>query len=113
MRQKAATRASSRHGFKRADRRPQGWDLGLRLVRDDLDRPPLPSLTVSSHSWPSASPRLRSRALTAGLTGCNHPHPAATRWTKGTLQDYAGAVGDGGYALRHMWPAQLVAARPM
>jgi hypothetical protein len=25
--------------IKRADRRPQGWDLDLRLVRDDLDEP--------------------------------------------------------------------------
>ncbi len=24
-------------GIKRADRRPQGWDLDLGLVRDDLD----------------------------------------------------------------------------
>ena len=61
--------------IKRADRRPQGWDLNLSLVRDDLDEPPSPYLSASSPGWAPGSPRPRRRALTASLTGCNHRTP--------------------------------------
>jgi hypothetical protein len=70
--------------IKRADRRPQGWDLNLSLVRDDLDDA---ALAVLEHQgWSPGSPRPRSRALTAGLAGCNHRTPllaAARLWITG------------------------------
>jgi hypothetical protein len=63
--------------IKRADRRPQGWDLNLSLVRDDLDEPGM------------AVPGSRSPTRRAGLVavrrpdheghsnGVQSPHPAA------------------------------------
>jgi hypothetical protein len=35
--------------IKRADRRPQGWDLNLSLVRDDLDNA---AIAVLDHQFP-------------------------------------------------------------
>ena len=72
--------------IKRADRRPQGWDLNLSLVRHDLDDAAAPSSTTSSQGWPPGSPRPRSRTLRAGLAGCNHRTPllaAARLWITG------------------------------
>jgi hypothetical protein len=74
--------------IKRADRRPQGWDLNLTLVRHDLDDAALAVLEhqLSSRGWASGSPRPRSRALTARLAGCTHrtPLPPAARlWITG------------------------------
>ncbi len=71
--------------IKRADRRPQGWDLNLSLVRHDLDAAAA-VLSTSSQGWASGAPRLRSRALTARLTGCDHRTPllpAARLWITG------------------------------
>ncbi len=68
--------------IKRADRRPQGWDLNLSLVRDDLDEAAVAVLEHQFRGWASGSPRPRSRELAAGgLTGCNHrtPSPPAAR----------------------------------
>ena len=72
--------------IKRADRRPQGWDLNLSLVRDDLDDAAVAVLEHRFRGWASGSPRPRSRALTARLTGCTHrtPLPPAARlWITG------------------------------
>ena len=52
--------------IKRADRRPQGWDLDLTLIRDDLTGRP---------RWrPSRARQLAAPGLTAP-TGCTHAHP--------------------------------------
>ena len=53
--------------IKRADRRPQGWDLNPSLVRTTWTPPPSPSLSISSRRWAPGSPRPRNRALTARL----------------------------------------------
>ena len=63
--------------IKRADRRPQCWDLNLSPARHDLDAAASRHLRISSQAWAGGSPRPRSRALTARLTGCNH-RPVAT-----------------------------------
>jgi hypothetical protein len=72
--------------IKRADRRPQGWDLNLSLVRHDLDDAAVAGKSTSSQGWASGSPRPGSRALTARLTECTHrtPLPPAARlWITG------------------------------
>ncbi len=61
--------------IKRADRRPQGWDLDLSLVRDDLDEP---TSAVLECQFPGLGARLAAAAqpiLKAILTGCNHRTP--------------------------------------
>ena len=63
--------------IKRADRRPQGWDLNQSPARHDLDAAASRHWRISSQAWAGGSPRPRSRALTARLTGCNH-RPVAT-----------------------------------
>jgi hypothetical protein len=45
--------------IKRADRRPQGWDLNLSLVRDDLDDAAVP---VLDHQFPGLGIRLAAAA---------------------------------------------------
>ncbi len=62
--------------IKRADRRPQGWDLNLTLARDDAA-----ALAVLEHQ----SPRLRVRLAGAAQpcadgrrNGVQSPHPVAT-----------------------------------
>jgi Helix-turn-helix domain len=76
--------------IKRADQRPQGWDLAMHLVRDDLDDEDLgvlerqfPGLTarvsvmqttggpLSGDGVQSPRPAPATGATTAG-TGCNH-----------------------------------------
>jgi hypothetical protein len=70
--------------IKRADRRPQGWDLNLSLVRHDLGAA---AVAVLDRQLPGLGNRARrGRAVTAGLTGCNHrtPLPPAARlWITG------------------------------
>ena len=59
--------------IKRADRRPQGWNLNLALVRDDLDDA---ALAVLEHQFPglaSGSPR-----HTLWRTAPGHPPPVAS-----------------------------------
>jgi helix-turn-helix protein len=72
--------------IKRADRRPQGWDFNLSLARDDLNAAAVAASSSSSQGWAPGSPGLRSPALTASLTGCNHRTrlpPAARLWITG------------------------------
>jgi hypothetical protein len=64
--------------IKRADRRPQGWDLNLSLVRDDLNHD---AVAVLEHQFPSLGVRLAA----AGQPGADgradamqSPHPVAT-----------------------------------
>ncbi len=63
--------------IKRADRRPQGWDLNLSLVRHDLDND---AVAVVEHQYPGLGARL-TRAAQPGADGCNHrtPSPPAAR----------------------------------
>jgi len=42
--------------IKRADRRPQGWDLNLSWSGTTSTPPPSPALTVSSRTWAPGSP---------------------------------------------------------
>jgi len=55
--------------IKRADRRPQGWDLNPSLARTTWTPPLSPSLSINSRRWAPGSPRPRSRTLTARLRG--------------------------------------------
>jgi hypothetical protein len=65
--------------IKRADRRPQGWDLKLGLVRDDLEDD---AVAVLEHQFP----RLGSRLAPAAQPGADGrsgrvqpPHPRGHR----------------------------------
>ena len=61
--------------IKRADRRPQGWDLNLSLVRDDLDDA---AIAVLEHQFPGLGTRLASAAPSAAggqPDGVQSPHP--------------------------------------
>jgi Helix-turn-helix domain len=60
--------------IKRADRRPQGWDLNLTLVRHDLDDA---ALAVLEHQFPGLGARLAATAQ-PGADGVQSPHPVAT-----------------------------------
>ena len=99
--------------IKRADRRPQGWDLNLSLVRDDLDEA---AVAVLEHQFPALGARL-ARAAQLGADGpsdgVQSPHPGATRreavdnWPGGVEQVHP-APGTG--CNRHadgVQPAQL------
>jgi Helix-turn-helix domain len=64
--------------IKRADRRPQGWDLNLSLVRHDLDDA---TVAVLEHRFPGLGARLAAAGQpgAAGLAdGVQSPHPVAT-----------------------------------
>jgi hypothetical protein len=68
--------------IKRADRRPQGWDLNLSLVRDDLDDA---ALAVLEHQFPGLGSRLAAAARPGAdgqadgqADGLQSPHPVAT-----------------------------------
>jgi Helix-turn-helix domain len=62
--------------IKRADRRPQGWDLNLSLVRDDLDKA---AIAVLDHQFPGLGANgqadgvqpARRRGATSAATGCS------------------------------------------
>jgi hypothetical protein len=59
----------------RADRRPQGWNLNLRLVRDDLDNA---AIAVLEHQFPGLSIRLAAAAPPGAdgqSDGVQSPHP--------------------------------------
>ena len=45
--------------IKRADRRPQGWDLNLSMVRDDLDEA---AIALLEHQFPGLAVRLAAAA---------------------------------------------------
>ena len=55
--------------IKRADRRPQGWNLNLSLVRDDLDDA---AIAVLEHQFPGLGIRLAAAA--PGADGVQSPH---------------------------------------
>jgi hypothetical protein len=64
--------------IKRADRRPQGWDLNLSLARDDLDGAALAAL---EHQFAGLGIRLAPAAHPAAggqAGGVQSPHPVAT-----------------------------------
>ena len=54
---------------RRPDRRPQGWDPGLSLARDDLDEPDviIPGSPSPTHRAGTASPSVRVTNLWAGI----------------------------------------------
>jgi hypothetical protein len=61
--------------IKRADRRPQGWNLNLALVRDDLDDA---VIAVLEHQFPGLGIRLAAAAppgADAQPDGVQSPHP--------------------------------------
>ena len=64
--------------IKRADRRPQGWDLNLSLVRGDLDEA---AVAVLEHQFPGLGVRLAAAAQPGDdgqPGGVQSPHPDAT-----------------------------------
>ena len=65
--------------IKRADRRPQGWDLNLSPVRDDLDDA---AVAVLEHRFPGLGVRPAAAAQPGAdgqADGVHSPHPVATR----------------------------------
>ena len=65
-------------GVKRADRCPQGWDLNLTLVRDDLDDA---AVAVLEHQFPGLGVRLAAAAQPGAdgqADGVQPRHPVAT-----------------------------------
>ena len=59
----------------RADRRPQGWNLNLSLIRDDLDNA---AIAVLEHQFPGLSIRLAAAAAPGAdgqSDGVQSPHP--------------------------------------
>jgi helix-turn-helix protein len=76
--------------IKRADRRPQDWDLNLSLVRDDLDAA---AVAVLEHQFPGLAARLAAVAQPGadGRPGGVHSlHPAATGGE--AVDNWAGGV---------------------
>lgn len=64
--------------IRRADRRPQGWDLNLSLVRRDLD---VAAVAVLDHQFPGLAARLAAAAqpdADGPSDGLHSPHPAAS-----------------------------------
>jgi hypothetical protein len=67
--------------IKRADRRPQGWDLNLSLVRHDLAAA---ADAILEHQFPGLGVKLAAGAqpgVDGQADGCNHrtPLPPAAR----------------------------------
>jgi Helix-turn-helix domain len=82
--------------IKRADRRPQGWNLNLSLVRDDLDDA---DLAVLEHQFPGLVARVAAVAgpgADSRSGGVQSPHPVATgseavdNWPDGVQQLHPG-----------------------
>src|SRR5262249_45603958 len=64
--------------IKRADRRPQGWDLNLSLVRHDLDDA---TVAVLERQFPGLGARLAPAAESGAddqVDGVHSPHPVVT-----------------------------------
>ena len=65
--------------IKRADQRPQGWDLAMHLIRDDLDEADLAALEPQ---FPGLAARVRAGAAPSGHPGCGvqplHPGHGTT-----------------------------------
>jgi Helix-turn-helix domain len=66
--------------IKRADQRPQGWDLGMHLIRDDLDEEDLAAL---ERQFPGLTARIRAARGAAEVLaegpdrGVQQLHPAS------------------------------------
>ena len=63
--------------IKRADRRPQGWDLNLGLVRDDLAEA---DIMVIERQFPGLASRVATAAQPVsgdGTNGVQSPHPVS------------------------------------
>jgi len=66
--------------IKRADQRPQGWDLAMHLVRDDLDAEDLAAL---ERQFPGLTARVAALRTACGMrqdnpgSGVQLPHPVA------------------------------------
>jgi Helix-turn-helix domain len=82
--------------IKRADRRPQGWDLNLSLARDDLDDAAVAAL---EHQFPVLGIRLAAAAQLGAdgqADGVKSPHPVAAageavdNWPYGVQQLHPG-----------------------
>ena len=59
--------------IKRTDRRPQGWDLRLSVIRDDLDDADIARL---EHQFPGLAARLAATQTAGDLAdGVQSPHP--------------------------------------
>jgi Helix-turn-helix domain len=74
--------------IKRADRRPQGWDLSLSLVRDDLDAT---AAAILEHQFPRLGVRLSAAARgtdghTDGVQSRTPLPPAARLWITGVTR---------------------------
>jgi hypothetical protein len=86
--------------IKRADRRPQGWDLNLSLVRNDLDDA---AVAILEHHFPGLGRRLAAAAQPGAegrADGVQAPHPVVTggeavdNWPSGVQQVHP-ALGTG------------------
>jgi len=82
--------------IKRADRGPQGWDLNLSLVRDDLDDG---AVAVVEHQFPGLGVKLAAAARPGAdgqADGVQSPHPVAIdceavdNWPDGVQQLHPG-----------------------
>jgi hypothetical protein len=66
--------------IKRADRCPQGWDLHLGLVRDDLDELGVAVPDGRSPPVEQRTARLGGPIMKAIRAGCNHRTPPPGLW---------------------------------
>jgi hypothetical protein len=57
--------------IKRADQRPQGWDLAMHLIRDDLDDEDLATL---ERQFPGLTARIRAARAAAGVLAEGSDH---------------------------------------
>jgi hypothetical protein len=73
--------------IKRADRRPQGWDLDLRLVRGDFDESGTVAPDSQSATRRAALGAVRRPDHEGSLDGVQSPHPAT-----GPVDNLAGGV---------------------
>jgi hypothetical protein len=88
--------------IKRADRRPQGWDLDLSLVRHDLDAA---AVAILGHQFPGLGVRLAAAAQPGADGQCDEvqsPHPVAAgsealdNWPDGVQRLHPGHGKPGG-----------------
>jgi hypothetical protein len=61
--------------IKRADRRPQGWDLNLSLVRDDLNES---AVAVPGHRFPGFGSRSQLTNALPSHIRCGRARPVRT-----------------------------------
>jgi hypothetical protein len=70
--------------IKRADRRPEGWDLDLSLIRPDLTATEAAALERQFPVWPPGPQRPPARMPARLRAGCNHRTPQALWKTERT-----------------------------